>query len=57
MALAQHCDAEGCDTWSTAPQEHGFVTVVGQGLELHFCCLDHAGRYLIANSSPIEVIE
>jgi hypothetical protein len=57
MALAQHCDAEGCDTWSTAPQEHGFVTVVGQGLELHFCCLDHAGRYLIANSSPTEVIE
>jgi hypothetical protein len=57
MALAKHCDQDGCDTWSTDPEAHGFITVTGSNLELHFCCFDHAGRYMLGNSSPTEVIE
>jgi hypothetical protein len=57
MALAQHCDKDDCDTWSTDPLAHGFITVIGANLELHFCCMDHCGQYMMANSSPIQVIE
>lgn len=56
MANALHCDTDGCDTWTTDPDDHGFVTVTGKGLELHFYCLDHAGKYMMSNSSPTEVI-
>jgi hypothetical protein len=59
MGIGYHCDFPDCDTWTYTPWEHGFVGVMVDKEEDHpkvFCCMDHAGRWLILNSQPIEEI-
>lgn len=59
--IGYHCDLEDCDTWTNDDyDEHFLVVTFAKDLmirsNLHFCCMDHCGRYMLANSSPTETI-
>ena len=51
---AAHCDAEGCDTWSLTPQEHGFLALHWGGSVSIYCSTDHLLRDVAARSTPLE---
>lgn len=56
--IGYHCDYEDCDTWTNDPVSFGLIIVASADglLNLQFCCMDHAGRYLLGHSSPVETI-
>jgi hypothetical protein len=52
-----HCDGPECDTWAVDDMIDGFIKVEPmrvRGKQLHFCCRDCCGKYMILHSSPTE---
>jgi hypothetical protein len=61
---AAHCEGPDCDSWSTAPQEHGYVVIFWpnpdrslEGGHSVYCSVDCCIRDAASRFPPKETIE
>lgn len=53
---ASHCEADGCNTWSFAPEAHGFIEVVWGEDHTVYCTPDCLLRDIAQRTAPTTVI-
>jgi hypothetical protein len=54
---AAACEADGCDTWTLEPEQHGFIEIVWGDERMVYCSVDCLLKDVASRSKPIEVIQ
>ena len=59
MSVGLHCDAPGCDTWSTNDKDFDewVIVTLGPHLTVYFCCGWCMTKWAAERFEPTEVVE
>lgn len=51
---AAACEADGCETWTLEPEQHGFIEIVWGDERMVYCGTNCLLRDVARRSSPVE---
>lgn len=54
---AAACEADGCDTWTMEPEQHGFIEIIWGDERMVYCKPDCLLRDIAQRTAPTTTIE